>query len=258
MRTVIAHFYNEEYLLPWWLEHHKKYFDHGIIVDYASTDESADIIQSICPTWKVFQSKFDKFDSHHLEYEMMYFERQVQGWRISIPVSEFVVGDIIGLTTESIEPMRWATPGLRQQWIIPTIVFAEYDPSRELDRTKPLWEQCHTGVHYKDLATHDCWQARSMHNFNDIFYMAGRHFTHVNTDRAFIFKYANLLVGEPMIQRKLQIQTKVSAADRKAAVTHCAWDDRGLTRDNLHAHHRRLIGEPYDCTDIMNSVLQYI
>jgi hypothetical protein len=34
MITVISHIFNEEYLLPFWLEHHRTIFDHGIIIDY--------------------------------------------------------------------------------------------------------------------------------------------------------------------------------------------------------------------------------
>ena len=60
-KTVLTHFYNEEYLLPWWLDHHKKYFDHGILIDYASTDKSVEIIKEICPTWTEVKSKNEFF-----------------------------------------------------------------------------------------------------------------------------------------------------------------------------------------------------
>lgn len=249
MRTIITHIYNEEYLLPWWLEHHKKYFDHGIIVDFGSTDRSAEIIHDICPSWNVFPSRYSKFDSSLLEYEMMFYERQIYDWRIAVPVTEFVVGDIAGLTQQTTE---------RTQWIIPTLVFAEYDPDRELDTNKKLWEQCFKGHHYQNTAMPRAWQCRSLHNYNDIYYYPGRHFSNENTDRVMIFKYANVLVGEPMIKRKLQVQTKVSPEDWDAAVTHCSLDHDGLNRENLLSNFQRVIGEPDDVTDMMNSVLQYL
>lgn len=56
-KTVLCHFYNEEWLLPWWLNHHKQFFDHGIMINYQSTDRSAEIIKEICPTWDIVQSK---------------------------------------------------------------------------------------------------------------------------------------------------------------------------------------------------------
>ena len=40
--TIIAHFFNEEYLLPWWLNHHKKIFDYGILFDYSSAHKVSD------------------------------------------------------------------------------------------------------------------------------------------------------------------------------------------------------------------------
>ena len=51
--TVISHIFNEEYLLPFWLENHKNMFDHGIIIDYCSTDSSVEIIKKYCPTWEL-------------------------------------------------------------------------------------------------------------------------------------------------------------------------------------------------------------
>lgn len=55
--TLISHIFNEEYLLPFWLEHHSKIFDNGIIIDYYSTDRSIEIINKFCPTWTVIKTK---------------------------------------------------------------------------------------------------------------------------------------------------------------------------------------------------------
>ena len=61
MKTVISHFYNEEYLLPFWLKHHKKYFDHGILINYHSTDKSVEIIKEICPDWEIINTEYEEF-----------------------------------------------------------------------------------------------------------------------------------------------------------------------------------------------------
>lgn len=252
MRIIVTHFYNEEYLLPWWLEHHKKYFDHGLLIDYGSTDRSVEIIKDICPNWQIFPSRFKQYDSCHLEYEIMMFLRQVPNghWIISLPTTEFLVGDINGLTVDMQE---------RKEWIIPTLVLAKYDPNGHLDHNKLLWEQITTGRHYKDLASHNCWQCRNLHNFSDIFYYPGRHYSNENTDRAMIFKYSNVLVGPDMIKRKLQVQTKISDHDKypRTAVTHLSLKDETLNENNLLENLLQLVGEPYDCTEIMNSVLKY-
>ncbi len=38
--TLVSHIFNEEYLIPFWLNHHKTMFDQIIIIDYNSTDKS--------------------------------------------------------------------------------------------------------------------------------------------------------------------------------------------------------------------------
>ena len=40
--TCLIHIYNEEYLLPFWLYHHKDMFDDILIIDYRSNDKSID------------------------------------------------------------------------------------------------------------------------------------------------------------------------------------------------------------------------
>ena len=64
--TIITNVYNEEYLLPFWIEHHKKLMDDGIIdhvvvVDYRSTDNSMNIIRKMCPTWEILTTKNQHF-----------------------------------------------------------------------------------------------------------------------------------------------------------------------------------------------------
>lgn len=56
-KTIISHFYNEEYLLPWWLMHHTKIFDHGILINRGSTDRSVEICKLFAPNWEVRDSK---------------------------------------------------------------------------------------------------------------------------------------------------------------------------------------------------------
>ena len=42
-RVVISHFFNEAYLLPWWLKHHREMFDHGV-------ESAAAVIRNRHPT----------------------------------------------------------------------------------------------------------------------------------------------------------------------------------------------------------------
>jgi hypothetical protein len=92
-KTVICHFYNEEFLLPWWCKHHKQIFDHGIMIDYRSTDRSVDIIKKICPDWEIVTTKNEFFDSTPIDAEVMEIEKKLEGWRIALNVTEFLYGN---------------------------------------------------------------------------------------------------------------------------------------------------------------------
>ena len=95
MKSIICHFYNEEYLLPWWLEHHKKYFDYGLMINYKSTDRSVEIINEICPEWQVVDSVNPEFSAAEVDDEVMYYEEQIPGWKIALNVTEFLVEIIL-------------------------------------------------------------------------------------------------------------------------------------------------------------------
>lgn len=243
MKTVITHLYNEEYLLPWWLEHHKKYFDFGICIDYGSTDNSVNIIKQICPHWQIFPSGHAEFDHLLCDKEVEFYERQIPGWRIALTVTEFLVGDVNKLFVD--------TPA-RMQWYIPSIRFTSWNPEGSLDRNQPLWKQIKTGVHYNtNPIAHQC---RSLHNFNDLKYEPGRHYLPHNTEEVCIFHYAHCIVGKPMLDRRLQIQHKVSKSDKDRNLgSHHYYNINGLNLNNLYEMHHSFInvGES-DCSDLIN------
>ena len=90
MRTVITHFYNEEYLLPWWLQHHRPMFDHGILIDYGSTDASADICRTLAPEWRLVRSANPDFSALDVDFEVMQYEAGLPGWKIALNTTEFL------------------------------------------------------------------------------------------------------------------------------------------------------------------------
>lgn len=246
MKTIITHFYNEEYLLPWWLEHHKKYFDFGVLIDYQSTDKSVDIIKKICPHWQIVNSKNTDFDSVKLDYEVEFYERQLPGYRIALTVTEFLVGDVDSLILDT---------SARVQWLIPGIRFTEWNPSGALDTSQPLWNQLKKGIHYNtNPIAHQC---RSFHNYNDIKYPPGRHFLPHNTESVCIFHYAHCIVGENMVKRRLQIQNKVSQSDKEKGLgSHHYFDNSGMDLDKLYIMHKEFItiGES-DCSSTIDSLI---
>ena len=89
-KTLISHFYNEEYLLPWWLMHHTKIFDHGILINRGSTDRSVEICKLFAPHWEVRDSRFLEFDPTNTDIEVMEIEREVSGWKMVLNTTEFL------------------------------------------------------------------------------------------------------------------------------------------------------------------------
>jgi hypothetical protein len=92
MNTVITHFYNEEYLLPWWINHHKKLFDYGIMINHGSTDKSVEICKELCPVhWKIVNSVNENFSSTTNDAEVKVYENSVDGFKITLTVTEFLL-----------------------------------------------------------------------------------------------------------------------------------------------------------------------
>lgn len=248
MRTVLTHFYNEEYLLPRWLEHHKKYFDFGILIDYGSTDRSVEICKDICPSWNVFPSRHQYFDARSCDEEVMFYEKQLPdpSWRIALTVTEFLVGNF--------DKHLLMTPA-RVQWLIPGIRFTDWNPDGTIDPSKPLWEQFSTGVSYiSNPVAHQC---RSLHNYNFVEYTPGRHWPSRNTEDLLIFHYAHCITGEPMLKRRLQIQDKVSPRDKEEGLgTHHFYGPGGLNRENLFEMHKNFIElGTGDCSDFIKRMI---
>ena len=94
--TLIGHFFNEagpSGLLGPWTRHHARMFDHAILFDYASTDGSADLVRSIAPHWEVRQSRNAEFDAMACETEVHDADRSIEGWRIILNTTEFLVSN---------------------------------------------------------------------------------------------------------------------------------------------------------------------
>lgn len=210
-KTVISHFYNEEHLLPWWLRHHKQIFDHGIMIDYHSTDRSMEIIREICPDWELRYTRNKYFDSTPIDEEVMDIEKELEGWRVCLNTTEFLYGNISHLDDRQ-EPT---------QYFVGNYVFVDMEDEAKgplvLSHDSPLHKQRYWG--YNDTINRgDRMSAgsmarmnRSVHNF-PVKYDGGRHWP--NTARSFedlvIFYYGYADISTAGIKRKTQIKTKIS------------------------------------------------
>jgi len=263
MKTVICHFYNEEHLLPWWLTHHKNIFDHGIMIDYYSTDRSMEIIREICPTWEIRYTRNKYFDSIPIDEEVMRIERMLGGWRMALNVTEFLYGNIDHLI-ELPDPT---------QYFIGNYVFVDMgDPESGqtvLDHNYPLHQQRYWGYDTFDNTGADKGGVmrrvnRSIHNY-PVEYKGGRHWSGKDYPKSFddlvIFYYGHADAGAASIKRKSQIYNKISPHEQGLMANYHVINEQTIlnrikehrvdTRDlraeiaTILEHNRRITGQEF-------------
>ena len=202
-KTIISHFYNEEYLLPWWLEHHKKYFNHGIMINYASTDSSVSIIRQLCPDWTIINSRNEFFDAKLIDEEVMDVESKVLGWKTCLNTTEFLVGDFSFLNSTQ-----------DQEITMPCFIMVDIEPEILPFYDKPLIEQKYYGIHYhgRDPLAR---RPRLIHNKTRVEYPLGRHYPDFNTDKLKVLWYGWSPFNKKALGRKLQIQNRIPESDKE-------------------------------------------
>ena len=91
VRILFSHFYNEEYILPFWLRHHRELFDMGVLIDHQSTDSSCEIVRELTPHWEVLPTEDDHWDIYYSDLaEMVKQEKRFEGWKLCLNVTEFL------------------------------------------------------------------------------------------------------------------------------------------------------------------------
>lgn len=199
-------------MLPWFLNHHKQIFDHGVMIDYHSTDRSVEIIREICPTWDIVTSRNNDFQADNIDTEVMEIEKSIDGWKIALNVTEQMIGDYTILDD------------VPRQWLIPTVFMVDTDRDRAVTQDCPLYKQKFYGFSFND-SQRDFLErrSRSIHNV-PVYYPPhntqecmgpGRHYHSYNTDQLVIFYYGWCPFDEGGIARKLQIQTQIPLIDRQ-------------------------------------------
>lgn len=212
-KTIISHFYNEEYMLPWFLKHHREIFDHGVMIDYHSTDRSVDIIRELCPTWDIITSRNPDFQADNIDTEVNDIEAGIDGWKICLNVTEQLIGDYTAMDD--------AGPS---HILVPSIFMVDTDRQRQVTHELPLYKQKHHGFHFRDSDQAFLERrARRLHKSNvpyptssTVDCMApGRHYNFYSTDKLAILYYGWCPMDEGGFARKLQIQTQIPLIDRQ-------------------------------------------
>lgn len=221
-RTVICHFYNEEYLLPWWLNHHKNIFSHGLMINYGSTDSSIELIKKICPTWEIVDTRNEYFGAIEIDQEIQEYEKNIEGQRIVLNVTEFLVGNFSKIQNTNHDLLI----GMASMVDAPDL------DSVYPDIKKPLTSQRMWGQNpFKRLSS----GARLLHSNKNIRYPVGRHYWNaVVTDDFMILRYKHSPWNDHFIKRKMQIAKKQPANDlARGWGIHHQLDKDGLGEEKL-------------------------
>ena len=108
---LTSHFFNEEFMLPYWIRHHAHMFDKVVLIDYNSTDRSVQIIKELAPpNWIVVNSSVPHFGAAELDIQVMSVQKSHPDyWHIALTTTEFLVhadlrGSLAGLSGK--RPLR--------------------------------------------------------------------------------------------------------------------------------------------------------
>ncbi len=148
---IITRFTNEAYLMPWWIQHHVKLFDHGILIDCGSKDHTADIVREYAPDWEIIRHEDKEFFVRDDMQETLDYERLYPGcWKLNVNPSEFFCTrdmDILLMALEADNAWGYAPLGINMA-----------DPrgyynSNDLTYDKPLVSQRYHGYIERDRTT---------------------------------------------------------------------------------------------------------
>ncbi len=223
MRTVICHFYNESYLLPWWLKHHIRLFDHGVMIDHGSTDDSADHVRQLAPHWRLVRSRLTHFDAYLTDFEVMGYEQEMPGWKMALNVTEFLMPTV---PLEAIE--RQLNANGRTGCACSGIVIVDHDCATPPSADQPLPLQKHWGIDDNAVRvpaertargqTPQPMRNRFYHRNAVGMYHPGRHQSfhqdsHMRMMDLMVFHFGYAPWNEDTLRRKLQIKSKLKPED---------------------------------------------
>jgi hypothetical protein len=207
MTTLISHIYNEEYLLPFWLEHHKNIFDNIIIIDYHSTDKSVEICKNICPECKILTTRNEFFEASKVDQEIMDLENTIEGIKIVLNTTEFLF-----CKKDKMINSLFLNEGISYSiktygpYCVDSIELNDYN-----DLINKLIKPNVRYIHQEERGS------RQIHNFSNGNYTTGRHTTNnntIDTNDIYIIWLGYFPFNDKLIERKLQIKNKMPESDK--------------------------------------------
>jgi len=231
---LISHFYNEEFLLPHWIKHHKPLFDHAVMIDYRSTDRSVEIIKELAPEWEIRTTKNQYFEEPYIGLEVEEIEREFDGWKMVLNTTEFLLHPNLKQYVASLESQQ------RRAMRATGVIIVDHPDNRStyeepLILTKTfgyMEEDCRKQL--STVGSRHPSRSRVIHNHPSGKYGPGRHTNQLTQeiDPNFVLCWFGWSPFDYVKERKKQIQYKVSGhqkAKERWADLYCV-DDEKLER----------------------------
>jgi hypothetical protein len=238
--TLISHFWNEEFLLPYWLRHHYSLFDDAVLIDYGSTDHSLKIIGELAPRWQIRSSRNEFFDACDVDEEVMEIEQEFTGWKIVLNTTEFLLCRDLQLFLRRMEEDH---PDLLGIWPFDFTMVDRLEERENEISAAPLFFQKHWGYHSRGN------RSRLLHRFPAAKYDTGRHSSplvaKVLDDSLFVLWFGWCPIRY-VRERKLQIQQRIPARDRVQGLGR----HHLMSSEELDAAYQREADHAYDLLEM--------
>ena len=215
---LITHFYNEEFLLPFWIKHHLSLFDHAVLIDYGSTDNSVDIIKQMAPDWEIRPSRNQYFIEPDIGNEVMEIEEEFDGWKMALNITEFILHSDLRSYCQELEDRD--KKGIMTTGVI---MVDRQEERSEYDLEKNLVLQKTFGYFEEDVVANPsttgiaaCSRSRLIHKHGNGAYSYGRHTNYWTSkqDPELFLCWFGWAPFDFVKERKMQIQHKVSDKQR--------------------------------------------
>jgi len=240
--TLFTECLNGEPLLPYWLEHHRRIFDHGVIILYPSQDNSEAIIREMCPDWEIVRPlKNPEYDCAGVDEEIMMQESIHRGWKMALNITEFAVTQNLDAVVKSVRA--------KTRCILPKDVAVMVDTPEtvndDLYPDVPLLVQKHHGVFSRDYKLWRCRHSRQLHCGTHGKYDVGRHNSGIKPRATSPLLYIAWFAWSPyqfIRDRKQAVKGQLSEIDM---MTRRGWQHL-VTEDEQDARFAKVSAMAYD------------
>lgn len=267
---LLSDVYNEEMLIGNWIRHHAGVGDYAVLVDFNSSDRTADIIEREAPVhWRLVRTRLSRFQCAAADIELMDYEHEhPNAWKIVLTTAEYLVADGF---RERLHQYDESDVNLIR---FPSLLMVGNDDDDDDDDAVPFDSDvslvCQRSVYAINASDPKQWfginmYARFMHRQLPYYYGSGRHYIWLNgtlitdwnldnehadamvnkvkfevADWAFIAKYKWTPWPESTV-RMLQISAQIDDVDKAVGTPHTYFsvDELQRARARVYASHAR-------------------